>query len=176
MDHEIIPIETIKNKIYYLRGHKVMLDTDLAELYGVETYRLNESVKRNINRFPSDFMFQLTKEEWKVLTSQFARSKAGKGGRRTLPFAFTENGVAMLSSILNSEQAIFINIQIMRAFTHMREMLITHIELSKKIDELEKKYEVHDEQLQIVFMALKQLIAAPEEPEPEPEEKRKVGF
>ena len=170
MVNELIPVEIIQNKIFYIRGKKVMLDTDLAELYGVETYRLNESVKRNMQRFPPDFMFQLTKDEWKSLTSQIAMSKTSRGGRRTLPFVFTENGVAMLSSILNSEQAIFINIQIMRAFTYMREMLLTHIELSKQIEELEKKYESHDEQLQLVFQALKQLIQAPNEPQ------RQIGF
>ena len=120
----LIPDEIVINKIYLLRKQKVMLDEDLAELYQVETKRLNEQVKRNIQRFPEDFMFQLTAQEFENLKSQFATSSWG--GRRKLPFAFTEQGVAMLSSVLNSETAIRVNIQIIRVFTKMRELLLTH--------------------------------------------------
>ena len=117
-----MPQEAIENKIYIIRGNKVMLDHDLAKLYGVSTKRLNEQVRRNIKRFPGDFMFQLSQEEDDLLRSQFATSNAGRGGRRYFPFAFTEQGVAMLSSVLNSERAIAVNIQIMRAFAKIREI------------------------------------------------------
>src|SRR6266702_7176666 len=121
-----VPLELIERRIYVIRGQKVMLDTDLAELYQVATFRLNEAVKRNADRFPEDFMFQLTKEEADALTSQFAMSKTGRGGRRTLPYAFTEHGVAMLSSVLNSDRAVRMNILIIRAFVQLRELLATH--------------------------------------------------
>src|SRR5437763_6996459 len=118
----LIPVALIERRIYLVRGQKVMIDTDLAELYDVPTYRLNEAVKRNRNRFPSDFMFQLNKKEAESLTSQFAISKKGKGGRRTLPYAFTEQGVAMLSCVLRSERAIKVNMVIMRAFVKLRQI------------------------------------------------------
>ena len=137
-----------------------MLDHDLAKLYGVSTKRLNEQVRRNIKRFPGDFMFQLSQEEDDLLRSQFATSNAGRGGRRYLPFAFTEQGVAMLSSVLNSERAIAVNIQIMRAFAKIREMILSHKDLQKKIDEMEKKY---DHNFKIVFDALRKLLQKPEE-------------
>lgn len=161
-------VEVIEQKIYLIRGHKVMLDSDLAKLYGVPTKRLNEQVRRNIKRFPTDFMFQLTTEEAKFLRSQFATLKTGRGQHlKYLPYAFTEQGVAMLSSVLNSERAIEVNILIMRTFVKLREMIASHKDLAKKLDELEKKY---DEQFQVVFEAIRQLMAPPES------SNRKIGF
>lgn len=145
--------EIIQNMIFIIRGKKVMLDSDLANLYQVMTGRLNEQVKRNMKRFPDDFMFQLSREEFRNLMSQFAISN--RGGRRKLPFAFTEQGVAMLSSVLNSERAIQVNIDIMRAFTRLREMIEVHKDLKKKVEEMEKKY---DKQFLIVFKAIKELL------------------
>lgn len=142
-----------------------MLDKDLAVLYGVETKMLNRTVKRNIERFPDDFMFQLTKEDFENLRFHFGTSSWG--GQRCLPYAFPENGVTMLSSVLNSKRAIQVNIQIMRTFTKLREFILTHKELQKKIEDMEKKY---DHQFKIVFDAIKQLLA-PQEPE-----KKKIGF
>ena len=168
-DKSLIPIERIERLILLIRGHKVMLDSDLGELYGVTTKRLNEQVRRNLSRFPEDFMFQLTESETDFLRSQFATSKRGRGGRRYLPYAFTEQGVAMLSSVLNSERAIKVNIEIMRAFVRLRQILASNKELSKRLDGLEKKY---DAQFKIVFDAIRQLMAPPE---PEPQKKR-IGF
>ena len=142
-----------------------MLDRDLAELYGVATKRLNEQVRRNIKRFPEDFMLQLTKKEFENLKSHFATSRWG--GTRKLPYVFTEQGVAMLSSVLNSERAIQVNIQIMRAFTKMRKLLATHKELRQKIEQIEKKY---DKQFRIVFEAIQQLLTE------EKKAKRRIGF
>jgi hypothetical protein len=136
----ILQIEKITQLILAIRGQKVILDSDLALLYEVTVGHLNESVKRNIKRFPSDFMFQLTDDELENLKSQIAISKKGRGGRRTLPFAFTEYGVAMLSSVLNSERAITVNIEIMRAFGKLRHLLSSHADLVRYIKELEKKY------------------------------------
>jgi DnaJ-domain-containing protein 1 len=147
-----------------------MLDSDLAELYGVQTFRLNEAVKRNTKRFPSDFMFELTKQEAQTLTSQFAMSKTGRGGRRTVPHAFTEQGVAMLSSVLNSERAVLVNIAIMRAFVKLREIMATHKDLAQKIEALERKYSVHDQEIQVIFKAIKKLLEPPTAP------KRRIGF
>lgn len=129
----IVPLARIESCIHVLRGEKVMLDTDLAALHGVKTEAINQAVKRNLNRFSEDFMFQITPEEREFLTSQNVISKTGRGGRRTLPYAFTEQGVAMLSSVLRSEQAVSVNIEIMRAFVRMREVLSTHRELAGKI-------------------------------------------
>src|SRR5712691_4360609 len=143
--HLPVPVTLIERRIYLIRTQKVMIDTDLAQLYGVPTYRLNEAVKRNRKRFPADFMFQLNKKEAESLTSQFAISKKGRGGRRTLPYAFTEQGVAMLSSVLNSERAIQVNIVIMRAFVRLREILASHKDLARKLDELERKHGEHDQ-------------------------------
>src|SRR3989337_836613 len=140
-----------------IRGQKVMLDVDLAAIYGVTTKRLNEQVRRNLRRFPSDFMFQLTSEEAESLRSQIATSK--RGGRRYLPYVFTEQGVAMLSSVLNSERAIEVNILIMRAFVKLREMLATHKDLAKKLEGMEKNY---DEQFKVVFEAIYELMKPPE--------------
>lgn len=161
----LIPQEVIEKKIFLIRGQKVMLDKDLAELYGVETFNLNKAVKRNLDRFPADFMFQLTKEEFKNLIFQFGISRWG--GTRKLPYAFTEQGIAMLSSVLHSKRAVHVNIAIMRAFVRLRELLASHAELSRKLDELEKKY---DKQFAIVFHAIRQLIQPPEK------SKREIGF
>ncbi|MBQ6515568.1 ORF6N domain-containing protein [bacterium] len=133
----------IKNLIYTIRGYRVMLDSDLAMLYEVPTYRLNESVKRNIKRFPSHYMFRLTNEEWDFLVSQFAISKKGRGGRRFLPYVFTEQGVAMLSSVLNSEKAIQINIQIIDTFVTMRKWAIENKEMGQRLTELEQYFIEH---------------------------------
>ena len=154
-DNLVFTEERIINKIYLIRGKKVMIDSDLAELYGVETRVLNQSVKRNMKRFPEDFMFELTIEEFDNLKSQFVISSWG--GRRKLPLAFTEQGVAMLSSVLNSDRAIAVNIQIIRVFTKMREMLETHKEILKKLDELQKKEVEQDEKIMLIFEYLKQL-------------------
>lgn len=162
---EVIPQQIIESKIFFIRGKKVMLDRDLAVLYGVETKMLNRAVKRNIERFPDDFMFQLTKEEFDNLRFHFGTSSWG--GQRYLPYAFTENGVAMLSSVLNSQRAIHVNIQIMRTFTRIREMLLTHKELKHKIEDMEKKY---DYQFKVIFDAIKQLI------EPPQKAKKRIGF
>jgi hypothetical protein len=161
----LVPIELIASKIYLIRDIKVMLDRDLAELYGVETKRLKEQVRRNIERFPQDFMFVLTKQELKNLRSQFATSSWG--GARYIPMAFTEQGVAMISSILKSKRAIEVNIAIIRAFVKLREMMATHKDLKRKIESMEKKY---DEQFQIVFEAIKQLLSEEDKP------KKKIGF
>ena len=162
----IIPVEMIEKKILLIRGEKVMLDADLAELYGVETKILVRAVKRNVDRFPSDFMIQLNKEEFENLRFQFGTSSRW-GGRRYLPYAFTEQGVAMLSSVLNSDRAIKVNIEIMRAFVSLRQMLASNKELAKRFDELEKKY---DSQFRVVFDAIRQLMIPPE-----PKRKR-IGF
>jgi len=157
-----IPAERIEKAIFLIRGHKVMLDADLAELYGVTTKRLNEQVRRNLSRFPADFMFQLDGQEASALRSQIATSKEGRGGRRYLPYVFTEQGVAMLSSVLNSERAIEVNIAIMRVFVRLREMMATHKELAFKLVELEERLEGHDEQIQNIFEAIRQLMTPPE--------------
>jgi hypothetical protein len=138
MSNELVPAEIIENKIYVIRSHKVMLDSDLANLYGVETRILNRNVKRNINRFPEEFMFQLTDTEWESLISQFGISNKSRGGRQKRPYVFTEHGVLMLSSVLNSERAITVNIHIMRIFVKLRELALTHKELAQRLDELEK--------------------------------------
>jgi len=164
--NSLIPAEKIAAKIVIVRDKKVMIDNDLAMLYGVKTGRLNEQVSRNIKRFPEDFMFQLTKEEVLNLKSHFATSSWG--GARKLPRVFTQEGVAMLSSALNSERAILVNIQIMRAFTQLRRMLLTNKDLKRKIEEMEKKY---DKQFAIVFQAIKQLLEpTPVKPKP------RIGF
>ena len=167
----LVPVEVIERRTYLIRGQKVMLDSDLAELYQVETFNLNKAVKRNPDRFPSDFMFQLTKEEADSLRFQIGISKPeGRGGRRYLPYVFTEQGIAMLSSVLNSERAVLVNIAIMRAFVKLREIMSTHKDLARKIDALERKYAKHDQQFQIVFDAIKKLLQPPLSP------KRRIGF
>jgi hypothetical protein len=168
----LLPSERITQSILVLRGHKVMIDADLAELYGVETRVLVQAVKRNIERFPEDFMFQLTGEEVELLRSQFVISKTtGRGGRRYLPYAFTEQGVAMLSSVLRSPRAIAVNVEIMRAFVRLREMIATNKELAKKLQELERKMATHDQAIAGLFEAIRQLMAPPEATK-----KRKIGF
>ena len=132
-----VPARPVERHIRIIRGQKVMLDSELAALYQVQTFRLNEAVKRNRARFPEDFMFQLSREEAKILTSQTAISKTGSGGRRTLPYAFTEHGVAMLSSVLRSERAVQMNITIIRAFVHLREMIAANKDLAERIGKLE---------------------------------------
>ena len=153
----LIPPERIERSILLLRGHKVMLDSDLAALYGVETKVLNQAVRRNKSRFPSDFMFRLSKHEFSNLKSQSVTSSSW-GGRRSPPNAFTEQGVAMLSSVLRSPRAVAVNIEIMRAFVRLREILASHAELSKRLDELERKY---DKQFAVVFDAIRQLMSPP---------------
>ena len=164
----LIPVENITSKIYLIRGFKVMLDKDLAELYSVETKRLKEQVRRNISRFPEDFMFELTNQEVRNLRSQFATSSWG--GARYVPIAFTEQGVAMLSSVLHSKRAIEVNIAIMRAFVKMREIMATNKEFSEKLKIIEEKLAEHDDQFQVVFEAIKQLLKEDEKPQ------RKIGF
>lgn len=158
----ILPDERIQSRIFLIRGKKVMFDRDLAELYGVKTQVLNQAVQRNIRRFPTDFMFQLTKKEMETWISQIVISKRQERGVRKSPFAFTEQGIAMLSSVLRSERAIFVNIQIIRTFTKLREFMATNKELREKIELLEQKY---DEQFKVVFDVIKQLIAEEEVPE-----------
>jgi len=163
----LLPAERIERSILLIRGQKVMLDRDLADLYGVETKTLNRAVQRNAERFPSDFMFQLTLKEVTALRYQFGTSK-GRGGRRYLPRAFTEQGVAMLSSVLKSKRAVRVNIEIMRAFVRLRQLLATHKELARKLEQLERKY---DTQFKVVFEAIRQLM------EPPPEKpKGRIGF
>jgi len=164
-----IPAERIEKAILLIRGQKVMLDSDLAALYGVETRVLKQAVRRNRKRFPSDFMFELTKEENRSLRSQNVILEPGRYSKY-LPFAFTEQGVAMLSSILNSERAIEVNIAIMRVFVRLREMMATHKELAFKLIELEERLEGHDEQIQNIFEAIRQLMTQPEPA------RKKIGF
>lgn len=161
----LVSVELIERQIYLIRGQKVILDRDLAGLYGVSTSILNKAVSRNIDRFPSDFMIQLTREE--LLNLKFHFGTSSWGGTRKLPRAFTEQGVAMLSSVLRSKRAVHVNIQIMRAFVKLRQMLSSHAELSQKLQELERKY---DAQFRVVFDAIRSLMAEPEKP------KRKIGF
>jgi hypothetical protein len=168
MSYSITTAE-IRNLIYHVRGKAVMIDSDLAMLYQVETGRLNEVVRRNIKRFPEDFMFQLTEEEYERLRSQFAISKTGRGGRRYQPLVFTEQGVTMLSCVLKSDIAIEVNINIVRAFVQLRRIAITFVDLKRKIDSMESKY---DRQFKIVFDAIRQLLTPP----PEKKKKFKIGF
>ena len=164
---DILPTERIESKIYFLRGKKVMFDHDLAFLYGVNVKVLNQSVSRNRSRFPEDFMFQLTAVEFSILKSQIVTSSSTHGGKRKLPYVFTEQGVAMLSSVLRSKKAIQVNIQIIRTFTKLREMIVSNAELRRKLDNLERKY---DDQFSAVFKAIKSLIAGQEKPQSE------IGF
>ena len=164
-----IPVEQIEHAILLIRGQKVMLDADLAGLYGVTVGRLNEAVKRNRDRFPADFMFQLADTEFANLKSQIAISSYGWGGRRHPPYAFTEQGVAMLSSVLKSKRAVRVNIAIMRAFVKLREMLSAHTELRQKLAELERKLEGHDGQIRSLFDAIRRLMAPPHKP-------NRIGF
>ena len=160
-----LDVEVIQQKIYYLRGQKVMLDRDLAVLYGVPTYRLNEQVKRNKKRFPEDFMFQLTWSETAVLNprSQIAILEKGQNVKYR-PYVFTEQGVAMLSSVLSSDRAIEVNIQIIRVFTRLRAMMASHKDLARKIEDLERKFVEHDEKFVLVFEAIRRLMREEEKP------------
>ncbi len=162
----LVPLERIEQKILRIRDSNVMLDQDLAELYGVEVRTFNQVVKRNIDRFPEDFMFQLSAEEFSILRSQFVTSRSW-GGRRYPPYAFTEQGVAMLSSVLNSPRAVQVNIAIMRTFVRLRRMLTSHEDLARKINALEAKYDL---QFKVVFDAIRKLM------EPQPPKRRKIGF
>ena len=166
----VIPDEIITNQIYFIRGQKVMLDKDLAELYGVTTGNLNKAVKRNIKRFPIDFMFHLTNEEFNNLIFQIGTSSWG--GTRKLPYAFTEQGVAMLSGILSSDRAIQVNIQIMRIFTAIRQRLVDSIELRLEVEKIKKKLDNHDKNIELVFQYLDELLDKKEKPDP----KNKIGF
>ncbi len=164
----LVPVEIIQSKIYLIRGHKVMLDRDLSDLYSVTTGNLNKAVKRNIDRFPEDFMFQLTKEEDGFLIFQFGRPKAERGGSRHLPHVFTEQGVAMLSSVLKSKRAVQVNIQIMRVFVKLKELMMSHKDLARKIKDLERKFQgkfqEHDKKFIMVFDAIRRLLQEREEP------------
>ena len=166
----LIPQERIEKSILLIRGQKVILDRDLADLYGVETRVMKQAVRRNIKRFPNDFMFELSKKEFDDWRSQFVISNRDKIGLRYRPMAFTEQGVAMLSSVLNSDRAIQVNIEIMRAFVRLRQMLATHKQLARKLAELEHHLESHDQQIQAIFEAIRQLMS------PSERSKRKIGF
>jgi len=163
----LVPVSRIENAIFLIRDNKVMLDQDLAAMYGVETRALVQAVKRNIDRFPKDFMFQLSKDEFANLRSQIVISSWG--GRRTRPYAFTEQGVAMLSSVLKSKRAIQVNIAIMRAFVRLRRIIASHKELAEKLKELEHKVNMHDKDIIMIFQAINKLMQ-PEEP------KKVIGF
>ena len=154
--------EIIINKIYLVRNQKVMLDRELAELYGVETKHLKQAVRRNIRRFPKDFMFQMTNAEFKNWRSQNVTSNSDRLGLRYAPFCFTEQGVTMLSCILNSKRAITVNIQVIRIFTKMREMLLTHKDILLQLEKIEQRLTGHDEQIEIIFNYLKQLLNPPQ--------------
>ena len=169
MSKEIIPVERVVQSIRWIRGQKVLFDSALAALYDVTTGNLNKAVSRNRDRFPSDFMFQLNAEEAEDLIFQIGRSK-GRGGRRHRPYAFTEQGIAMLSSVLNSDRAIRANIAIMRAFVKPRQMLETNRELARKFSELEKRVGKHDQEIAAILEAIRQLMAQPEKP------RREIGF
>ena len=162
------PFELIERHIHGIRGHKVMLDSDLAELYGVETRNLNKAVRRNARRFPADFMFRLSNQEVRDLRFQIGTSSFVHGGRRYLPFAFTEQGIAMLSSVLNSERAVAVNIEIMRAFIHMREMLSSNAEMRAQLEQLERKLASHDDAIVGLFKTLHELMS--------PQRTNAIGF
>jgi hypothetical protein len=168
-DLTALPVDKL---IYTIRGHRVMLDRDLARIYGVTTKRLNQQVHRNLDRFPVDFMFQITTEESKSLRLQIATSKIGRGGRRTLPFAFTEHGAVMLASVLNSPVAVAASIQVVRAFIRIRQMIATNKDFARRLDDLEKKY---DEQFQAVFDAIRAIMTTPDIL-PWEDSKKQVGF
>jgi len=169
MKASLVPAARIERAILVLRGHKVLLDADLAALYEVPTKVLLQAVKRNLERFPEDFMFQLDKQEFAILRSQIVTSSWG--GRRTVPYAFTEQGVAMLSTVLNSPRAIAVNIEIMRAFVRLRELIASNKDLAAKLDQLEKKLNTHDQAITEIMHAIRQLMTPPE-----PAKKRPIGF
>lgn len=180
-EFEVLAIPAaIIDAIETVRGERVILDMDLARLYGVDTRTFNQAVRRHPARFPADFMFQLTAEEWGSLRSHFATSNVGRGGRRYLPYVFTEQGVAMLSSVLNSERAIAVNVEVMRAFVRMRRFMASHEELAGKLREIEDKFESkltrHDQQLMQLFEALRRLRDSVEKRPAAPSPKRRIGF
>jgi hypothetical protein len=164
----IVTAERIADKIHVIRGQRVMLDFDLATLYGVLTHRLNEQVKRNLHRFPQDFMFRLSLEEFAALTSQIAISKRGRGGRRSAPYAFTEHGAVMLASVLNSPIAVEASIQVVRAFIQLRALANSHADLASKLNQMERKY---DSRFKEVFDAIRQLTNPPDSDQP-----KQIGF
>jgi hypothetical protein len=166
----LLPLEKIERAIFWMRGHKVILDSDLAALYGVETRRLNEQVRRNGERFPADFAFQLNAREAADLRSQIATSSSGWGGRRKLPFVFTEHGALMAASVLNSPRAVQISLYVVRAFLRLRRWVVDQSELSVKLAELERRVAGHDQDLKAVVRAIRQLTTPPETP------RRKIGF
>jgi len=180
VDRLPLPVELIERRIYLIRGHKVMLDADLAELYEIGTKVFNQAIKRNLGRFPEDFMFRLTAAEAVSLRSQIvtsnplrlqiATSNVGRGGRRYLPYAFTEQGVAMLSSVLNSERAVQVNIAIVRAFVRLRELLSTHKDVANKLEEIERTQKEHGAHISAIWNAIQKLIEPPAKP------KRSIGF
>jgi len=167
---EVVAAPAIEKRIFVVRERQVMLDEDLADLNDVETKRLIQQVKRNLKRFPDDFMFQLTRAEAEALRSQIATSNDGRGGRRYAPYVFTEQGVAMLSGVLRSDRAIAVNVEIMRAFVELRRAAASYAKIEKRLEQIERGMGEHDEQLRQIFGALRQLIAPPEKPQ------RKVGF
>ena len=170
-ERTFVPMERVERTILVIRGHKVLLDADLAALYGVETRRLNEQVKRNVDRFPEDFMFQLTAQEFENLKSQFATSNRGWGGKRKLPFVFTEHGALMSASVLNSQKAIEMSILVVRAFVKLRSLIATHRQLAARLDELEHKLSTHDQKIGVLFDAIRELMA-----HPKPKKKEIIGF
>lgn len=157
-DKDLVVIEAIADKIHFIRGQRVMLDSDMAEVYQVETRVLNQAVKRNIDRFPEDFMFQLTEDETKSLTSQIVTSNKQRGGRRYLPYVFTEHGAVMLASILRSQIAVDASIQVVRAFIQMRTILLLHSDLAERIEELEQNVDKHNEKFKVVSHLLTQIL------------------
>jgi len=165
-----LSIPEIESRIFTVRNDKVMLDSDLSELYGVTTKRLNERVRRNKDRFPRDFMFQLNKEEFRLLRSQIATSNKGRGGRRFLPYVFTEHGAIMLASVLNSQRAIETSILVVRAFVRFREMISERKEIAKKFTELEKRLAGHDNDIRAIIEAIRKLMSSP------PSKRRQIGF
>jgi hypothetical protein len=179
-DKAVVAVERIEKLIHLIRGQKVMLDSDLAEIYGIPTHRLNEQVRRNLSRFPEDFAFQLTRQEFANLISQIAISSSGRrrtsigahqhGGRRKLPYVFTEHGAIMLASVLNSPVAVEASVRVVRAFVRLREILASNRELAQKLAELERKFEGHDDAIRNIFEAIRQLLASPEP------KRRKIGF
>ena len=167
--NQLVRLPGIESRIYLLRGQKVMFDYDLAQLYGVTTSNLNKAVRRNLDRFPEDFMFQLTKAEVDGLIFQFGISK-GRGGRRFFPYAFTQEGIAMLSGVLRSERAVAVNIEIMRAFVRLRNFLASQGELARKLAKLQHKVGSHDQEIQAIFQVLKRLMTEPRK------RRREIGF
>lgn len=168
----MLPDEVVMTKIFIVRGQKVMIDRDLAELYGVETKRLKEAVRRNIARFPEDFMFEMTKDEFSNWRTQFATSSSDKKGLRYAPFCFTEQGVTMLSCVLNSDRAINLNIQIVRIFTKIRETLTDNLSVRLEIEEIKKKLDSQDKNIELVFTYLDELVEKQENPKP----RKQIGF